>query len=140
MNNVAIRPYKEDDHNFILNSWLNSFAQESAFSALIDRDLFFKFHSMAVKNILKRPSTTTLIATDTPDSDLIYGYAVYEQIPEYDIFHYIYVKRPFNNFGLAKLLTEKAPFDIKKKYASHSTRSGKKIIQDNKLKYCPYLI
>lgn len=137
---IAIRNYIDSDYSFILNSWLLSYRDGNEFVEAIPKDVYFKFHHQVIDGILKRQSSEVLVATAIDDTDLIYGYAVFERISTYKIMHYTYVKRTFSQFGIASALIERAPFNIKDKvYASHLTHKGSKIIAKFGLTYCPYL-
>jgi len=140
MTGVTIRETVKEDENFILNSWLHSY-RESQFASQISRSIYFTFHEQLLKALLKRETIKKLVAVSQDEKDLIYGYAIYEVMGDYKIFHYIYVKRPFSGFGIAKELLKNAPFPLQKGvYASHLTYKGKKLVEDNHLTYCPYLL
>jgi hypothetical protein len=138
---IIIRNYSSKDFAFIINSWLKSYQASSSFAEDILQSVFFKFHKVIAENILNRPTTTVLLAVDKEDQDIIYGYAIFENINNLEIFHYIYVKRGFNHFGIAKKLIESAPFLIKKGvFCSHLTRKGRKLLKKIEMVYNPYLI
>jgi hypothetical protein len=135
---ILIRTPHEDDFPFIIDSWLHSY-QQSQFAQSIRRDIYRKWHRNIILRVLKNAQTR--IATDDKSSDLIYGYAVFEQYEEFKIFHYIYIKRPFNHFGISTDLINASPFPIEKGvYASHLTPMGSWIIEKYQLLYNPYLV
>lgn len=146
-----IRDYEPQDEAFIISSWLKSFREGNGptsqrcpcgsprFPWDVPQDIYYECHHAVVCKILQRTSTTTKVAVDPNERDLIYGYAVFEEIPGIHVFHYIYVKKPFSDFGIARKLIESAPFEIRSVYASHKTHVGKRLIERLGLTYCPYL-
>lgn len=137
---ISVRNYTTVDYSFILNSWLKSYQAGSPFTQSISDDIYFKFHHKIIDNILNRKSTKVMIATSPTDPNLIFGYAVFEKHDDYNIFHFIYIKRPFSNFGISQRLIDSAPFTMQGAYASHLTHKGKKLLTKYELIYCPYLI
>lgn len=138
---IVLRESEDNDFAFIMNSWLTSYRESSEFAKHIPKQIYFKYHHQIVDQILKRRSTTVIVAVNSDEKDLIYGYAVFEVLNKTQIVHYIYVKRAFGNFGISKALTDNAPFFVgQDTYASHATNKGQKIIDRLNLVYCPYLL
>lgn len=135
MEEIKIRNLRAEDKPFIINSWLKSY-KEQPFAKDIPKDIYYKFHSEIIRDILNRETTKVLLAVATEDEDVIVGYVVLEE-GRINIFHYIYVKRAFNNLGIAKRLIKES--GIKKGYATHLTKSGKPFIDKSGLIYNPYL-
>lgn len=138
---ITIRDYSSNDFAFIINSWLKSYQTSSLFTEDIKPKVYFKFHKFLIEQILNRKSSTVCVAVASDDPELIYGYAIFEKMGEYEVFHYIYVKRGFNHFGIAQKLIESAPFLVKSGvFCSHLTYRGHKLRKSLGLIYNPYLI
>lgn len=83
-------------HNFILNSWLQSyFAQMKVRPS---KELYYKEHEPLIKKCLERSSL--LIAINETDEDQYLGYLVHEK----DLIHFCYVKVLFQKQGIASLM------------------------------------
>lgn len=139
-NTVIIRAANEDDYAFIMDSWLNSHAESRIFSPIIQRELYFKLHRPLVEAILHRPTTLSHIAANGEDPSLIYGYAIFEKLKDLNIFHYIYVKRAFNGFGISNILLKSAPFPIEGAFITHLTKKGQYVFGKYNFNYCFYLL
>ncbi len=141
MTRLIIRKAEADDLPFILSSWLSSHSEFRRLSPKIPPDLYFKLHRPVVEDILSRPTTTIHMAVNAEEPSLIYGYAVFETLdPETNIFHYVYVKRAFNDFGIATTLIKSAPFDMYKAYITHLTHRGMQCFSKYNFNYCFYFL
>ena len=140
--NINIRPQVPGDLSFILSSWLNSYCDSSEFAKGIPRETYFSEHRKVVEHIVARPSVTVLVAVAPDTEDVILGYVVFEQRKlDTNIIHYIYVKRAFGVFGIAKELFAALPFGLDKQvFASHMTYKGKRLILKYGLTYSPYML
>jgi len=132
---LSIRNYTKDDENFILNSWTESHFSSSDSNKYIPRKIYLDNHLNIIKKILNHHNTAILIACAKDQPDLIYGYMCIT-VPH--TMNYIYVKRPFNDFGIAKKLIEQAPMPFK--YCTHMTHKGSKLLKELNLIYNPYLL
>jgi len=137
---LIIRGLSENDIPFIVDSWINSYFGESDFTKTIRQSIFYKFHRLIVKAILKRPSVSIQVAADKEDPDVIFGYLVSENLPEYNVFHYIYVKRSFNGYGVAAKMINECPNGLTGAHATHQTRRAHKIFDELNLVFNPYLL
>lgn len=118
-----------------------SYKAGSTFAEHVAPKIYFAFHHALIDTILKRKSTLIKVAVATDQQDVIYGYAIFEQLHDYNIFHYIYIKRPFHGFNICDLLLSSAPFEIKSDvFCSHLTKKGLKLLNKYFMQYNPYLI
>lgn len=114
---IKIRSFKDEDTNFILNSWLKSF-RNAPFSKTIDDDLYYEVQKRVILHSLNHHDVRVIC---TPDDDQhILGYASFnEETPNIIDVDYVYVKSPYRKFGLAKELIKdirsKFPLDMKLK-------------------------
>lgn len=107
---VKIRSSLPEDTNFIISTWLRNYRHSSQFAKDIRTNTFYKWHELVIKRILSRPGTQVTVACDPEHESLIYGYFVVEQ-QDVLVAHFIYVKKPYRSFGLARMLTESVPFE-----------------------------
>lgn len=45
-----------------------------------------------------------LVCCDDQDDDLIFGFAIYDNVKDWDIVHYIYLRKDFREKGITQLL------------------------------------
>jgi len=111
-----------NDANFILNSWLKSFAahRESIFKQYISVEKYFKCHHSVIINLLQE--SDVLVATPNDDTNLIYGWICYKELDNSLILHYIDVKFAFRRFGIATALINQ--LSHKPVSVSHLTGAG----------------
>lgn len=103
MSNIIIREATDKDINFITSSWLKSY-KESDFSKQIHPHVFFKKHEEHIKKKFK--DSKIFILCDKLEPSSILAYICYEDFSEFNVLHFMYVKRPFRKFGLANILYE----------------------------------
>lgn len=140
MDQLVIRQGTEDDFPFILNSWLKSHCESKILSPYLPREMYFHLHHPILEAILARPTTKISMAVNTEDPTLIYGYCVYEILKSANVFHYVYVKRAFNGFGIATDLINSMPFKLDNVYVTHLTHVGRKLAAKYDFTYCFYFL
>jgi len=92
------------DLAFVASSWIASFVAESNLCKGVPKGLGAKEQTRVVNRLL--PYSRILAACDREDPDVIYGYIVFEKIDGVALIHYVYVKRPFQNFGIANAMID----------------------------------
>ena len=100
MNNLILRPMREDDKSFIISSWLNSYLSHGNLHRRPSKTVYYKEHQEIVKKKLDTCSVT--IATTSEDQDQIIGYIVHDLY----CVHYLYVKNLFRGFKIASKLLQ----------------------------------
>lgn len=95
-----IRTTKPEDYNFILSSWLQSYAKSLHHTP---NSIVYDNHRPLIETCLKDPRVETLVAT-SDDSDQILGYLCHQGTR----MHYIYVKHVFRRMGVAKAIVAAA--------------------------------
>ncbi len=95
-----LRETTAQDIPFIFNSWLKSFRSNED-STRMSNSVYFGHFKPLVERLLEQASI--VIACNPDDGAQIYGYAVFDQSEDVNIFvlHYLYVKYPFRNLGIA---------------------------------------
>lgn len=133
---ILIRPYKEEDHNFICSSYIkstyfNSIDKTTRMVKKIDHDRAMdkKINEMILSSVV-------LVAVPEHDTDLIVGYIIFT----YDCCHYVYVKNDFRMIGIATELFKAADIPTDSLIVSHLSKN---FIQINNSKnitfeYNPY--
>lgn len=98
---MIYRSPKPEDIDFIYNSWLKSYRKSEG--KMTSTIYFNKFNNIIQKIFEK---ALVVIVCDDEDPDLIYGYAVYENVDPV-VLHYIYVKLTYRQTGIGTDLIEK---------------------------------
>lgn len=94
----VIRGFREEDRQFIGDSWIQSLKGASRESRATEPGPFFKHYIEQVTNALNK--CTVKIAAPPGDDFTVYGFAVYEP----GVVHMVYVKKPFRRMGFSRLL------------------------------------
>jgi hypothetical protein len=98
---ASVRDYVESvDHNFIYNSWINSYRDYAPWAkADVPRATIYKRLRERIDNLLLR-GCELKIACDPEDTNLILGWMCAEP----PVLHYIYVKEAYRHQGIALTL------------------------------------
>lgn len=105
---VAIRLKESKDEPFIYNSWLQS--NKSRHPNIPSSD-YYSLYKKIIADVLYK--SIVVIACDPQDPEFIYGYAVIRPIDDVKIIHYVYVKKPFRRFGVAKKMLESQEINLR---------------------------
>lgn len=92
-----LRPMREDDRNYVLSSWLRSYAESGEFRG-VTRAVYFALYEPLVKRLLER--STVAVATLPEATDVVLGWMAIED----DALHYLLVKPRWRKLGIAKWL------------------------------------
>lgn len=93
---VTLRPALPTDRGFVVDSWLRSYAG-SPMAELAGR-AYWTGHKRVVERILAEGAPVH-VACSIDDPGTLFGWAC-----KGDALHYVYVKREFRRFGLARSL------------------------------------
>jgi len=114
----AFRLMREDDHRFVMNSWLKS---HDEFKGKIGKP-FYDVHAPIVNRLLAC-SSVKLVACDPSDPDLIQAWIVADLLPDgTSVVHYMYTKDVFRRLGIAHGLFQAATTRAKNVVCSHDCR------------------
>lgn len=102
---VYLRASVLSDESLIYSSWLNG-ARNSGVNKRIPTSNFFEAQKRKVGRLLSRASV--VVACNTEDFDHVYGYVVFEQLPQATALHYLYTKLPYRHLGVARRLLASA--------------------------------
>lgn len=112
-----VRQARESDLAFIYNTWLDSYV-ESRLARTLKPTIYRDRQRRLINNILSRPTVHALVASPPGDDLTVLAWAVVEAP---DVAHYVFTKRTFRRFGLARELL--STFDGTFRY-SHKTDNG----------------
>lgn len=94
----TIRPNKPEDFNFIANSYLKSYRTGPEAKHMVN-DIYFPEYKERLTNMMT--NGRVWVACSEADEDQIGGYVITGKVHSWDVLHYIYVKYPFRQMGLA---------------------------------------
>lgn len=143
MSNYKTRGLRPGDIAYITSTWMNSFRSNNKFASSILHRIYSSEHNSIINKILN--SARVLIACDPEDEDHIFGYVVYSSIQsiDLDIFHYVYIKAPFQKKGIARALIETAKESSKAVYTQKNEKASwiadKLLHNYENVNYNPYL-
>jgi GNAT superfamily N-acetyltransferase len=110
---IETRPGTPADHPFLFGTWLRNY-RASPFARRMRNDAYFALHHQAIDRILARGGRL-VIAHPEGAPETILGYLVYEYVPDLRIagvavpefiVQYLYVKKNFRGWGVARTLME----------------------------------
>ena len=116
---VVIRTAVPEDWPLVISTWVESACHGSWFAHDVDRAVFYREQRAAIGRLWQRPSTVLLCACVPEDPATIVGWACFELRR---CLHFIYVKKNFRGFGVARALEAEAqmpdPFEYSTRTAS----------------------
>lgn len=136
---IDIRHYDSiTDEAFVLATWIKSNRNSPATRA-VPTPIYLIGQRYRIMKLLKRADTRILVACDSNEPNLIYGYAVWT---DSTILHYVYVKRSYRGVGVARALLE-LPTDTAVLYTHRSPEIWvERLLRDKYINYVynPYLL
>ena len=105
-----IRPFKASDTNMVLSAWAHSFYRSHAAGPL-SWPIYYQAYASQIQLLLN--SCITLVACNPEDEEQIFGFLCYEPTVSVIVrgaeikcpaIHYLYTKRIFHHYGVAKEL------------------------------------
>lgn len=97
MTDWQLRAMQPEDRNYVLSSWLRSYAELPEFRGL-RRSVFFALYEPLVKAMVAR--STVAVATLPDAQDVVLGWMAIEG----DTLHYVLVKPRWRKLGIARWL------------------------------------
>ena len=98
---LPIRPARESDDGFILDTWRESLRAESDI-AKASTEAYRLVMLRHIRRLSREPGAVRLVCYDPQDDDTLVGYAV---ATGHEL-HYVYVRREFRRMGIARSLVE----------------------------------
>lgn len=115
MNQFAVRDYDPSDKNFVYSTWLKGLYFGNEWFKEIPEPVFLRAYQRVLESIMALPQTKVAIACLPDVTDVILGYAVYQD----QRLHWVFVKNSWRNLGIATAIV---PKDITQ--CSHLTHVG----------------
>lgn len=136
---IRLRNYDEkQDTNFILNSWLKSYRDSPQVNRM-ENSAYYHEQAKIIKELLK--TVNVLVACDKSDSNQIFGYLVSQRVDNTFCLHYVYVKLPFRNMGIAKMMIAARDHELGKEVGlyTHHTDPANKLAYKYRMMFNPYV-
>jgi hypothetical protein len=111
VNEILIRDFDEHDRFYVQESWMRHYYKNSYFAKKIKPGIYYKNHELVIKHIMARPTIQKKIVCYKELSEVPLGFLVYDKTSPKNIIHFIYTKRAFRKFGLARILLESEKLD-----------------------------
>lgn len=86
---------------FVGGCWLPGLYFNNSFFREIDEKTFFEFYQVVIDRILSRYGRRMSAATLKQDPDTIVGFSIWEERPEGNILHWVYVRPEWRRNGIA---------------------------------------
>ena len=136
---VEIRRARKADIPFITSSWLKS-NRYGYMVQSVPNTVYYHQHHKVLEQII--PRSVVLVACNHEDPDQILGWMCAEVVDTAMVVHYVYVKKSFRRFGLAKRLidTMAKVEDPPAFMATHSNRDIRDTLERHNVIYNPYLL
>lgn len=135
---VQLRPMVASDVNFILHSWLESYRKSPQVETVLG-PVYFRQHHRLLSSLL--PGCSVIVLANPEDLNQILGWACWQKLSDFLVLHYVYVKAPFRQLGLARTMVEfaKRATQTTGVHHSHSTRAGLRLARRLGSVFNPYL-
>lgn len=116
-----IRDAVDEDHNFILATFLRGLYYGDSWFSSIPKDIFMANYKPVITAILSSPKTSVKVACLKEDTNVILGYSILST--DYQTVHWVFVKTPWRGNGIAKTLVPQHPTAV-----THLTALGTKLL------------
>lgn len=137
---ITVRKGSEEDVPFVFNSWLKCF-KASPLCREITSTIYYSEQHKVVERLVLDPRNITLIACNPDNLSQIYGYVCAGHYDGIFTIHFIYVKKPFRNLGIAKAMVDMFDHDFKTAgIYTHQTFTAIKLAPKYNLLYHPYIL
>lgn len=137
---IVCRPATEADLPFFFSSTLQSHYYSSSTNRHILPSVYYPQHKTVLEQLLRRPQIMLVIAALADSPEVIVGYALAEGS---GTLHYVYVKKAFRRFGMAKSLMEALRVDFNDLDVTHWTADASEIWRTKRwpnVRFNPYLL
>lgn len=138
---IALRPATSEDMPFFYSATLQSHFYSSPSCSNVLPSIYYPEHKKTLQRLLERPSIFLTIACLKDDPQVILGFMLSEA--RENVLHYMYVKRAFRRFGVARELMKALGIELRRANVSHWTDDMADIQRTKRypeLTYNPYLL
>lgn len=134
MNKWDIRDASENDIEYIYTNWLKNFRHQS-YAAIVQGPIYYDNYKKIIDHILLNAHTK--VACLKENQEVILGFMTYQP----KIIHYIYVKDPFRELGVAKSLYQTIFKDDEDVQITHQTKKIVSILRRKQnLVFNPFIL
>jgi len=102
------RPAGEGDWPFIVHSWVESIRGCVDAGRALTRSEHWDTYTRVIDRLRQRRGLLASVAVNQEQPDQIFGYLISETGWPWPVVHFSFVKAPFRQFGIAKLLLGEA--------------------------------
>jgi NDP-sugar pyrophosphorylase family protein len=99
-----LREFTDDDRNFILNSFLQSYVNHSNYS-YVAKSIYYKNQAKIIEFLLETASCLIICFPEAPDE--IMGYIIYEYVANSLVIHWLYIKTLHRYHRLSENIIDK---------------------------------
>lgn len=143
MTNIPIKMRRAtvDDLPFFYSATLQSHFYSSPTTKFLLPGIYYAEHKKVLERLISSTANILTLACTEDDLAVILGYALHSFDGKY--LHYMYVKRAFRKFGIARELLAEAMVDLSNCQVSHWTNDMGEIWRNRlypNLIYNPYLL
>lgn len=137
---IALRAAKPEDIAFFYSATLQSNLYSSNTYRSILPPVYYRGHKKVLERLLEAPGSRMIVACMEDAPEVIIGFALagHERL-----LHYVYVKRPFRKFGVARKMLEHLDISPSDCVTSHWTDDATEILRAKRLHglvYNPYVL
>lgn len=101
---VRLRMAVDGDVSYIIKTWRETYAKDSAWSKNMPRQIYHSHHRKLIERLLE--TTHTLVACNDEDPTHLVGFVSYERVESHLVIHFIFTRYELRNFGIARKLLE----------------------------------
>jgi len=136
---LVIRELTKEDYPIIFNSWLKSYSKEYVKYKNVPNQIYYQGQHLLIENLLS--NSTTLVAVDSEDQNIVLGYCVGTKSEDTFVVHYIYVKKDFRGMKIASNILKYAGVTPESNIVfTHYTPSGAALASKFNAIYHPYIL
>lgn len=137
--------FRPTESDLIYSTWMKSYRDAGAARG-VSGPLYQRGQRARIARILDSRDTLVTVVTPSSEPELVLGYLV-QELP--NVLHYLYVKRPYRNNGIARILLEPYASLLEERepvFYTHKSSAvwiEKRLIEDTALAsllYNPYLL
>lgn len=103
----TVRPYDVSDKAFIMSTFLRGLYYGDSWFSQIDKSSFMNNYKHVVESLIDTGNTVVLVACLKDEPSVILGYSILGN--ELNRVHFVYVKKPWRNQGIATRLLPQSP-------------------------------
>lgn len=117
----AIRDANDNDHNFVLATFLRGLYYGDSWFSLIPKDIFMVNYKHIAQSLVKSPKVTIKVACLKEDVNVILGYVMMSK--DEKTVHWIFIKSVWRKRGIGKSLWPSSASSV-----SHLSALGKNLM------------